>query len=152
MPVSVFFSFALPDLRSRAPIHAGTGPGLSTYPLGSRGGQETVTLTTDQIPSHTHGTMCMKDSDFLSYETGYEGNCRNRYLNAPEGRNPCKFSEMSPFELLTMDNSCPADDQVAIQHTGGSQVNTIDGFSCVYYNFATPTAHKIPLHKKQTNR
>ena len=27
-------TFALPDLRGRAPIHAGTGPGLSTWRLG----------------------------------------------------------------------------------------------------------------------
>jgi len=34
-------TFALPDLRGRAPIHAGQGPGLTTRPLGSRGGVET---------------------------------------------------------------------------------------------------------------
>ena len=38
-------TFALPDLRGRAPIHAGTGPGLSRRNLGSRGGsQKTITL------------------------------------------------------------------------------------------------------------
>ncbi len=47
-------TFALPDLRGRAPIHQGTGPGLGGYPIGSRGGQERVTLTTQQMPSHTH--------------------------------------------------------------------------------------------------
>jgi len=47
-------TFALPDLRGRVPIHAGTGPGLSTYRLGARGGTETVTLNTLQIPSHSH--------------------------------------------------------------------------------------------------
>lgn len=47
-------TFQLPDLRGRTPIGAGTGPGLSTYPLGARGGQETVTLTIPEIPSHNH--------------------------------------------------------------------------------------------------
>ncbi|CAM1372266.1 phage tail protein [Tenacibaculum xiamenense] len=47
-------SFALPDLRSRVPVHQGRGPGLSNYQLGARGGVETVTLTVNQIPSHTH--------------------------------------------------------------------------------------------------
>jgi len=47
-------TFALPDLRGRAPIGPGNGPGLSTYTLGERGGVETVTLTTNQIPSHNH--------------------------------------------------------------------------------------------------
>ncbi|TKB56627.1 phage tail protein [Ferrimonas aestuarii] len=47
-------TFALPDLRGRAPIHAGTGPGLTTRPLGYRSGTETVTLTPNQMPQHTH--------------------------------------------------------------------------------------------------
>ncbi len=47
-------TFALPDLRGRAPIHAGTGSGLSSRKLGSKGGSETVTLTSKQIPPHTH--------------------------------------------------------------------------------------------------
>ena len=47
-------TFALPDMRGRVPIHEGTGPGLSPYDLGQKGGSETVTLTTNQIPSHHH--------------------------------------------------------------------------------------------------
>lgn len=42
-------SFALPDLRSRTPIHRGDG-----YQLGQKSGAETVTLTASQIPAHTH--------------------------------------------------------------------------------------------------
>lgn len=47
-------TFGLPDLRGRLPIHAGSGPGLSNRRLGSKGGAENVTLTTNQLPSHTH--------------------------------------------------------------------------------------------------
>ena len=47
-------SFALPDLRGRAPIHPGTGPGLSTRKLGQRSGIEYNNLTLNQMPSHTH--------------------------------------------------------------------------------------------------
>ncbi|SEM98634.1 Microcystin-dependent protein [Stigmatella aurantiaca] len=47
-------TFALPDLRGRLPMHWGTGPGLSARTLGSRGGAETVTLTSSQMPSHAH--------------------------------------------------------------------------------------------------
>ena len=47
-------TFALPDLRGRVPVHAGQGPGLSERRLGSKGGTESVTLTTNQLPSHTH--------------------------------------------------------------------------------------------------
>jgi microcystin-dependent protein len=42
-------TFALPDLRSRIPLHVGPG-----FALGQSGGAETVTLTTSQIPAHTH--------------------------------------------------------------------------------------------------
>ncbi len=47
-------TFGLPDMRGRLPLHAGHGPGLSLRKLGSRGGAEQVTLTVNQIPSHTH--------------------------------------------------------------------------------------------------
>ena len=47
-------TFALPDLRGQVPVHQGTGPGLSPYIIGQRAGTETVTLTTQQIPVHTH--------------------------------------------------------------------------------------------------
>jgi microcystin-dependent protein len=47
-------TFALPDLRGRVPISAGQGPGLSNRNLGSKGGEETTSLKTSQMPSHTH--------------------------------------------------------------------------------------------------
>lgn len=50
-------TFGLPDCRGRIPIHAGQGPGLSSRRLGEKGGTETVTLTTNQIPAHTHGPL-----------------------------------------------------------------------------------------------
>ena len=47
-------TFALPDLRSRVPVHQGTGTGLSTYVVGQSGGTETVTLGVTQMPAHNH--------------------------------------------------------------------------------------------------
>jgi len=47
-------TFALPDLRGRAVIGPGNGPGLASRRLGEKVGTETVTLTTAQIPSHSH--------------------------------------------------------------------------------------------------
>jgi microcystin-dependent protein len=47
-------TFALPDLRGRSPIGQGQGPGLGYYRLGQRGGSETHTLITSQMPSHNH--------------------------------------------------------------------------------------------------
>ncbi len=47
-------SFALPDLRGRAPVGAGQGPGLSPHRQGQRGGTEVVSLNTGQLPAHSH--------------------------------------------------------------------------------------------------
>ena len=47
-------SFGLPDLRGRAPISPGSGPGLPTYRWGQKGGQATHILTTLEMPSHSH--------------------------------------------------------------------------------------------------
>lgn len=47
-------TFALPDLRGRAPIGAGQGPGLSTYVLGQVGGTENVSLVLNNLPAHNH--------------------------------------------------------------------------------------------------
>ena len=47
-------TFALPDLRGRAPIGAGQGPGLSDRVIGEMGGAETVTLTQAEMPAHSH--------------------------------------------------------------------------------------------------
>ena len=47
-------TFALPDLRGRVPLQQGNGPGLSNRLLGSRGGEETHTLSTAEMPSHNH--------------------------------------------------------------------------------------------------
>ena len=42
-------TFALPDLRGRVPMHQGNG-----FILAETGGAEEVTLTTQQMPAHTH--------------------------------------------------------------------------------------------------
>ena len=47
-------TFALPDLRGRVPNSSGQGPGLENYDLGQVGGFESVTLTVNEMPAHTH--------------------------------------------------------------------------------------------------
>jgi microcystin-dependent protein len=46
-------TFNLPDLQSRIPVHQGSGAG-TTWTIGQSGGEESVTLNTNQIPIHTH--------------------------------------------------------------------------------------------------
>jgi microcystin-dependent protein len=47
-------TFNIPDLRGRVALHMGQGQGLSARPIGSMSGHESITLTTAQMPSHTH--------------------------------------------------------------------------------------------------
>ncbi len=56
-------TFALPDLRGRAPISPGTGPGLPSVQLGERSGTVTASLTTINLPSHNHSFTVKASSD-----------------------------------------------------------------------------------------
>jgi microcystin-dependent protein len=46
--------FALPNLQSRVPMHAGQGPGLSNRVQGEAAGAETATIGLTQLPAHSH--------------------------------------------------------------------------------------------------
>ena len=47
-------TFGLPDLRGRVPLHQGQGQGLSVRVIGEIAGYESVSLTANQLPAHTH--------------------------------------------------------------------------------------------------
>jgi len=71
-------TFALPDLRGRAPIHPGHGPGLSTYRLGERGGVENHTLTIAEMPTHNHSAA--SNTDVNVGDTGGESDPDGQFL------------------------------------------------------------------------
>lgn len=50
-------TFALPDLRGRMPVHQGNG-----FILAETGGAESITLTVNQIPSHSHPLLGSRDT------------------------------------------------------------------------------------------
>jgi microcystin-dependent protein len=50
-------NFAVPDLRGRAPLGGGQGPGLTSRTPGESGGAETVALTEGQLPPHSHNLV-----------------------------------------------------------------------------------------------
>jgi microcystin-dependent protein len=55
-------TFALPDLQGRVAVAAGQGHGLSAYAVGDApGGQAEVTLSSDQLPGHSHGFAASTD-------------------------------------------------------------------------------------------
>ncbi|WP_235903585.1 phage tail protein [Pontixanthobacter luteolus] len=71
-------TFALPDLRSRVPIHTGTGPGLSTYPQGSRGGVERVALTGAEVGPHSHTALLRAEGQTVADSSNPAGNALAR--------------------------------------------------------------------------
>lgn len=47
-------TFQLPNLSSRVPVGTGQGPGLEPFVLGQVGGTHNTTLTSSNMPIHTH--------------------------------------------------------------------------------------------------
>lgn len=59
-------SFALPDLRGRTPIHVGNG-----HTQGQKSGEETHTLSTAEMPAHTHAAIATSDTANSSDPTNH---------------------------------------------------------------------------------
>jgi microcystin-dependent protein len=57
-------TFALPDLRGRLPVHQGNG-----FILAETGGAESITLTLQQLPSHSHPMLASLDNAGLNTPT-----------------------------------------------------------------------------------
>jgi microcystin-dependent protein len=98
-------TFALPDLRGRAPIHFGQGPGLANRALGEGGGEVAHTLTTSELPAHTH--TARGGSAFGSSPS-------------PAGLAPARVSGQTPQYAPTADSDMNAS---AVTAVGGGQAH-----------------------------
>jgi microcystin-dependent protein len=89
-------NFALPDLQGRVPIHNGSG-----HTLGEKGGEQSHTLSSSELPQHTH-TM--------------NGSSTNADLVSPTDNVVAQSSQLygPPAQLTTLDASCNG-------NQGGSQ-------------------------------
>ena len=64
-------TFQLPDLQGRLPMHMGQGPGITqNYQIGEKAGVESVTLTTNTIPIHTHPMIASQALANVAQPTG----------------------------------------------------------------------------------
>ncbi|GJM09627.1 MAG: microcystin dependent MdpB family protein [Lysobacteraceae bacterium] len=99
-------TFGLPDLRGRIPLHQGTGPGLSARRLGSKGGDENVTLTTNQLASHTHD---------------WNANTATATDAAPQGKVLADPVGLRIFDPANQNTNL---DSTTIANTGGTQPHT----------------------------
>lgn len=61
-------TFVLPNLQSRVPIHMGTNQ--QTFVIGESAGVETVTLTQQQVPQHTHALLASSSAGSSSSPAG----------------------------------------------------------------------------------
>jgi len=96
-------TFGLPDLQSRVPIHWGNG-----FVLAETGGAEEITLTTQQIPIHTHALMGSTATASSTVPTGNVGARVTVAAVFPYGTD-------APLQPLS---------PVAVGSTGGSQPHT----------------------------
>ncbi len=104
-------TFALPDLRGRIPIHQGNG-----FILAETGGAEEITLTTNQIPVHTHTMLA---SSVLAQNP------------QPDGGVPAQTPTLQPYMSDTGQVSLAP---TAILPVGGSQPHTnFQPYLCVNF-------------------
>ncbi|RPE82023.1 phage tail protein [Vulcaniibacterium tengchongense] len=78
-------TFALPNLTNRAACGQGQGPGLTERPLGAAFGENSVTLSTAQLPAHQHAaTLYAQPDNSKRASTPAAGNA----LSNPGGSSP----------------------------------------------------------------
>lgn len=115
-------TFGLPDLRGRAPISVGHGPGLSNIAWGQKGGVEQVTLNVTQMPSHNHSGVV----------EATEPVPRGGAVDTPAGNYVAQGGTYSATK-----NSKMASDSVSVGLTGGNQPHpNRPPFLGVYYIIA----------------
>jgi microcystin-dependent protein len=104
-------TFALPDLRGRLPLHQGGG-----FTLAETGGVEEVTLTLQQIPSHTHPLL---------------GSSGTATTQDPADQVPATAAAQSYFNLADNPNTMSP---LSIGPAGGSQPHTnFQPYLCVNF-------------------
>jgi microcystin-dependent protein len=103
-------TFGLPDMKAQAACAQGQGLGLSTYFIGETFGSPTVTLSPQEIPSHTHTT-----------NLGLQTTAANRFA-APSATNNYLVgpSTSTPFAQSQTPNGTFSPNMVGA-YTGGGQ-------------------------------
>jgi microcystin-dependent protein len=117
-------TFGLPDLRGRIPIHQGNG-----FQLAEAAGTEEVTLTTTQMPVHTHAFI---------------GN--NSQGSVPNPSDQVVLAGSPNFRLFIQDNANQPMNANSVTPVGGSQPHTnfqpylcIDFIISLFGIFPSPT-------------
>lgn len=105
-------TFALPDLRGRAAVGAGSGPGLSDVREGQKGGRESVTLSVINLPSHNHSAIMKTGPDTTTTDVS-TGNRLAHEARAGQDTFPIYTSEAGTDSM--------AADAIQVGNTGNNQ-------------------------------
>jgi microcystin-dependent protein len=118
-------TFALPDMRGRIPIHQGNG-----FILAETGGAEEITLTIQQIPSHTHPLLgSTQNATSATAQGNVTGKTSaNIYQSNPQ---PGDFQNMSPQAISPVGGSQP--------HTNFQPYLCVDFIISLFGIFPSPT-------------
>jgi microcystin-dependent protein len=113
-------TFALPDLQGRVPIHQGTSNFGVNFVIGQLAGEETVTLTTQQLPAHSHALRASANAS-----TAGAGPAGNLTANTSATTSTPIYSSAAPGTAMAAS---------AIGTAGGSQPHdNMAPFQCVSF-------------------
>jgi microcystin-dependent protein len=96
-------NFALPDLRTRAPIHVGSG-----HTLGERGGEPAHTLSIAELPTHTHVFSASSTAGSAP---------------VPSASGVGTVLASTPLQIYNLPNNLAALNASTVTNTGGSQAH-----------------------------
>ena len=107
-------TFALPDFRGRVAVHQGQGPGISDfYVIGQVGGTENITLTTANLPAHTHGFTALTGNQPVSANGGDQA--------TPVSNVPAVTTGINSYNSSGTGAMTPTTNSIATPISGGSQ-------------------------------
>lgn len=130
-------SFGLPDLRGRAAMHAGSGPGLTPRPLGQRAGVQDTTLTVNNMPSHNHPASSVANCVVGPGNTNVAS--ANFWSKDFGGQTGTYNSGPADGTMASNTNNLPADNAVTttVENTGSGQAfNNMQPYQVTNYIIA----------------
>ncbi len=115
-------TFGVPDLRGRSIIGQGAMPGGAIYAVGQVAGTTSVTLTTNNLPSHGH-SIAIKANQIESESN----DAQNNFLG---GGGPTNYTASIP------DVNMNANGAKAALNGGNMPLGILNPYLCTYYNIA----------------
>ena len=101
-------TFGLPNLQGSFPVDAGYGTGLTGREIGDTGGEATVTLTTAQMPVHSHAVSAATTGGTAGPSGAYFGSVAGRGKPPAYAVGPATMA-LNPHAISLTGGSLPHD-------------------------------------------